>query len=261
MAAPKVGTDHPAFVRAEITLDVSKLADSVRKEWDSLRPDDVVYLVAVSPQTTSHLFANGLSKHTSSESSGLVTLRSAEIVQILDESSRPVRHMTNDQINGYTHRPHLRRLLVNIDSAEYKSDMERKTKGKSDVYDAINVIVRRKGRENNFKRILESIRSLALSDVPAPSWLQEVFLGYGDPAGATYQRLPNRIRAMDFRDTFLDWSHLLESLPTKVRIPTFFFHVCAHTWCRRLNPSNLMLGALNHRISWRQVLSPNRLLQ
>ena len=221
MAAPKVGTDQPAFVRAEITLDVSKLADSVRREWDSLRPDDVLYLIAISPQNSSQLMTNGHSKNTS-HASGLASLRSAEVVQVLDENSRPIRTAMNGEIDGYTHRPRLRRLLVNIDAAEYKSDTERKAKGKPDVYDALNAIVRRKGRENNFKRILESIRSLALSDVPAPGWLQEVFLGYGDPAGATYQRLPNRIKAVDYRDTFLDWSHLVESLPNKVCIYTFF---------------------------------------
>jgi len=65
----------------------------------------------------------------------------------------------------------------------YKEDMERVARGKPDIYESMNVIVRRRGRENNFKPILESIRSLTLSDVPLASWLHEVFLGYGDPAG------------------------------------------------------------------------------
>lgn len=44
-----------------------------------------------------------------------------------------------------------------------------------------------------------------------PTWLQEVFLGYGDPAGAT--NLPNSPKSVDYRDTFLDWQHLMESFP------------------------------------------------
>lgn len=47
-----------------------------------------------------------------------------------------------------------------------------------------------------------------------PAWLQEVFLGYGDPAGAT--NLPNCPKEVDFRDTFLDWEHLLEVFPDLV---------------------------------------------
>jgi intron-binding protein aquarius len=64
--------------------------------------------------------------------------------------------------------------------------------------------------------VLESIQELTQSDVPMPTWLQEVFLGYGDPAGAT--NLPNAPKKVDFRDTFLNWQHLLESFPDKVCI-------------------------------------------
>lgn len=118
-------------------------------------------------------------------------------------------------MNGGGRQPRLRRLIVNLDAVEYKLDLERKIKDKLDVYDTINVIVRRKGRENNFKKILETIQNLALSDVLVPAWLQEVFLGYGDPNGASYTRLENSLKAVDFRDTFLDWQHLTESFPGK----------------------------------------------
>jgi intron-binding protein aquarius len=47
-----------------------------------------------------------------------------------------------------------------------------------------------------------------------PTWLQEVFLGYGDPAGAT--NLPNTPQMVDYRDTFLHWQHVLESFPDTV---------------------------------------------
>lgn len=66
--------------------------------------------------------------------------------------------------------------------------------------------------------MLDSIRNLVLSDLPLPSWLHEVFLGYGDPAGAHYKNLPNRIQKLDYRDTFLDWQHLV-SLPGKIVDP------------------------------------------
>jgi len=49
--------------------------------------------------------------------------------------------------------------------------------------------------------------------------LQEVFLGYGDPTSASYTRLGNRLKAVDFRDTFLDWQHLIDSFPGKVTSP------------------------------------------
>ena len=218
-AAPaKVGHDEPAYVRAEIILNVSKLADNVRYDWDSLRQGDIIYLLTVESMEDSRKLTNGHSKQSAQEASGLIALRTAEVLQLLDENGRSIREPRPDQMNGYGSRPRIRRLVVNIDPSAFKEDSELKEKGRPDVYESLNVIVRRNQRENNFKRILETIQSLALSDVPVPSWLQEVFLGYGDPASATYARLPNKLKAIDFRDTFVDWNHLVDSFPGKVCI-------------------------------------------
>ena len=216
-APPKVGSDQPAYVRAEVALDVSSLADHIRREWDTLRPNDVVYLLAVRPQDDTLPVVNGHSRLRDSNMSGLLYLRTADVVQVLDESGRVIRDVLTEQTNGHAYKPRLRRLVVNIDVSAYKFDEGRKISGDPDVYEAMNVIVRRKGRENNFKSILESIKSLASSEVALPVWLQDVFLGYGDPASATYTRLSNRLKSVDFRDTFLSWQHLIESLPGKVR--------------------------------------------
>ncbi|MCJ1466739.1 hypothetical protein MMC07_005359 [Pseudocyphellaria aurata] len=218
VAPPKVGHDQPAFVHAEIALDVSRLAESVRREWESLRPEDVVYLLAVHP-TDHPQNANGDVMHVGEYASGLRLLRTAEIVQLLDENGRMIREQQTVQTNGYVGWPRLRKLLVKFDAVAYKSDCAAKNSGKPDVYESINIIMRRKGRENNFKRILETMQSLALADVPLPSWLREVFLGYGDPASASYTRLESRIKTVDYRDTFLNWEHLVESLPGKTIEP------------------------------------------
>ncbi|KAL8835547.1 MAG: hypothetical protein Q9170_003280 [Blastenia crenularia] len=218
-APPKVGRDTPAFVRAELGLDVSKLAESVRREWESLRQDDVIYLLAVDGPDTSRNLTNGHAAHATSRDSGIRFLRAAEVEQVLDDDGRIVRDVPDNTVNGYIKRPRLRRLLVKLDAAAYKSDVARKSEGQPNVYESINLIVRRKGRENNFKKILETMKSLALSDIPVPEWLQEVFLGYGDPTSAGYTKLPNRMDELDFRDTFLDWQHLTESLPDRLVEP------------------------------------------
>lgn len=210
---PLVGGDVPSAVRAEISLDTNRLADNVRREWESLRPDDVVFLVAVEAVDDSKAITNGGSSQAASQRLGLRYVRAAEITQLLDEQGRSLREH-NEQTNGHR-RATVQRLQIKLDAAAYKEDMDKVAKGMPDIYDSINVIIRRRGRENNFKSILESIQSLTMADVPLASWLHEVFLGYGDPAGATYTHLPNRIKKLDFRDTFLDWQHLVESLPGK----------------------------------------------
>jgi len=215
VAPPKVGTEEPNYVRAEIILNTNSLADSVRREWESLRQGDVVYLLAVHPTDDRRSIMNGHTHLAKPAHPSLRVLRTAEIVQLLDDRGRSLREVPLDVTNGYGGRQRLRRMIVNLDSAEYKIDSDRKATGISDVYESINFVVRRKGRENNFSRILKTIQGLALSDVPIPAWLHDVFLGFGDPASATYTRLTNRLRAVDFRDTFLNWEHLIESFPGK----------------------------------------------
>ncbi|KAL1311234.1 hypothetical protein AAFC00_001424 [Neodothiora populina] len=217
-ALPRVGEQHPAKVDAEIILDVNRLTPNIRREWETLRPHDIVYLVAVEANDTTPT-SNGHSEPTSSSRQGVKHIRCAEVIQVLDDNGKMLREQKQDRSNAYERRVSQRRLLLRLDPIAFQADKERTRAGKPDIYDSINLIIRRKGRENNFKSILESIRHLALSDVPAPAWLREVFLGYSDPAAASYQRLPNRLTSIDYRDTFLDWQHLIESLPGKTVEP------------------------------------------
>ncbi|KAK1595240.1 intron-binding protein aquarius [Colletotrichum navitas] len=211
VAPPRVGDDKPSLVRAEISIDVRRLNDGIRREWDSLRPDDVVFLLAIQAPAVNSI-TNGDGAHSEAEKLGIVSIRSAEIIQITDEKGKVVR-------DGSGHYDSRRRFQLRLDPRTYVADVERSPSTPPEAYEQINVVMRRSGRENNFKPVLESIRSLSLSEVPIASWFHEVFLGYGDPAGATYKQLSNRIKSIDYRDTFLDWQHLTGSLPGKVVEP------------------------------------------
>ncbi|KAG6193977.1 hypothetical protein E4U27_000060 [Claviceps purpurea] len=208
---PLIGEELPAMVKAEISFDVRRLSPNIRREWDSLRPDDVVFLLTVQPPPPQSS-ADGGEFQSEYEKLGLVRLRSAEVIQITDEKGRRVR-------DGAAHLDNKRRLHVKLDPYMYSRDTERTSANNPEVYGQMNLLMRRGRRENNFKPVLESIRTLVLSEMPLPSWLHEVFLGYGDPAGASYQNLPTRIKKLDYRDTFLDWQHLIESLPGKTVEP------------------------------------------
>jgi intron-binding protein aquarius len=211
--APRVGEEVPAEVRAEIILDVSRLPDHVRKEWEALRPDDVVFLLGVQHEENKRTITNGGSDGDEATAPPFQHMRAAEVIQVMDDNGKPLRFQAQE--NGYQRRPKQRRILVKLDTSAYQEDVANVRKGQKDVLENINVIVRRRSRENNFKPMLDSIRRLATSNVELPAWLQDVFLGLGDPAGATYKRLPNALKRVDFRDTFLNWEHLVESLPGK----------------------------------------------
>lgn len=216
VGTPKVGSSKPSFVRAEVILDVSRLSDKIRKDWDSLRPRDTVFLLSVKAPETSRQLSNGHYEGGTELSEAFTVLRTAEVVQALDENSRPLRDV---QTNGYTSKPRKRRLLLDLDPRAYHSDKESIAKGKVDIYASINVIVRRQGRENNFKPVLETIQRLVSSNTSLPSWLQEVYLGYGDPSSASFTSLANRLETVDYLDTFLDWQHLTLSFPDKTVEP------------------------------------------
>ncbi|KAF2115980.1 hypothetical protein BDV96DRAFT_520392 [Lophiotrema nucula] len=213
VAPSRVGEEQPAHVRVEVILDVSRLQYNVRREWEQLRSDDVVFLLSIEgPEDVPMKNGHHGEQHTG-EQLGLQTLRCAEVVQVLDDNGKPIREHAHT--DGYAPRVRQRRLILHLDAKQYKEDMDRAAQGRPNIYEHINMIVRRRGRENNFHPILQSIRRLTLSDIPAPSWLQEVFLGYGDPASASYSRLSSRLHSIDFRDTFLDWNHLIASFPGK----------------------------------------------
>jgi intron-binding protein aquarius len=213
VAHPKVGSTHPSSVRAEVILDVSRLTESMRLEWERLRPSDVVFLLAIKPAPSAQNGAvNGTGPSSASEEQGIKTVRTAEVVQVLDENGKPLR---DTNLNGYGPRPRRRHLLIDIDPVAFQADKDRLSRGKSDVYASINVVARRQGRENNFKPILETVQQLVSSSTALPSWLEEVYLGYGDPKSASYQELATKIESVDFLDTFLDWTHLTESFPAQ----------------------------------------------
>ena len=207
-----VGDNKPSAVKAEVAIDLRKLPDGARREWESLRPDDSVFLIAVDA-AQSKAVSNGGGPLTEAHKLGILFVRTAEVLQVLDDQGRPIRDHQS-YFDGHR-RSSSRKIQLKLDASTYKED----TEGQQNIYESVNLVMRRSGRENNFKPVLESIRSLSLSDVPLASWLHEVFLGYGDPAGATYKHLPNRIKGIDYRDTFLDWQHLIESFPGKIIEP------------------------------------------
>ncbi|KAM0666348.1 hypothetical protein ACQRIU_004203 [Beauveria bassiana] len=205
-----IGDSKPSMVKAEVSFDVRKLGDHVRKEWDSLRPDDVVFLLSVEPPADDAI-TNGFSP-SELERIGVSSVRAAEVIRVTDDKGRHGKEPRS--------RDGKRRIELKLDSQTYAKDAALAAAGKRDVYGSVNLLLRRARRENNFKPVLESIRDLVLSDAPLPSWLHEVFLGYGDPAGASYKNLPNRIKTVDYNDTFLEWQHLIESLPGKTLEPS-----------------------------------------
>ncbi|KAI5293203.1 hypothetical protein KEM52_005749 [Ascosphaera acerosa] len=210
VASPNVGSALPAYVRLEVTINVSRLGDRVRQEWEGLRHGDTVFLLGVQAETPSTALLTG-----TQDKVGLVHVRTAEVVRMLDERGRPLREHEPGDSSAMHHRPHGRflRLLVDVDAVAYQADLARQRKGGIDVLERLNLVVRRKGRENNFRSILQSLQAAVATDTALPSWLHDTFMGFGDPRAAHHESLDSKLATVDFRDTFTSWQHLLDSFP------------------------------------------------
>ena len=185
---------------------------------------------------------------------GLKYVRGCEVSELLDDEGRPVDDFfsakqpvreAKELPNGQTvhvEKPrltgHHRTIRVQVDPNQYQLDQDRLSRNEQeDVYTTFNLLMRRNPRENNFKAVLDTIRDLMQSDLIVPQWLGDVLLGYGDRDSAHYLKMPNPVRTIDFRDTFLDWNHLTASFPDKVclmiRRIRGFSRGLKIFWCRK----------------------------
>ncbi|KAL6757285.1 hypothetical protein V8C86DRAFT_1695364 [Haematococcus lacustris] len=219
---PAVGETKPAAVTANVVISTKTLRGDIRSEWDELRQHDVLFLMTLRPPSGAEAAAmyEGGRKPSAAEKHGLVYVRGCEIIELKDEGGRLMNDFTG-RVRRDEYKPPegtTRTLTVALDTAQYQLDMNHlgKTKGAEDPYSTFNIIMRRKPKENNFKAVLESIRDLMNEEVIIPPWLHDIFLGYGDPGAAQWRQLPQEqlLHTVDFKDTFLNAQHVLDSFPS-----------------------------------------------
>ena len=108
---PKVGEEKPAAVRAEISLDLNRVAHDMRKEWETLRPEDVVFLLGVkgADESDKMITNGGVDKLSLVEKYGIRCLRAAEVVSVMDSQGRQLGSGENRvRSSGGQCRVHLR---------------------------------------------------------------------------------------------------------------------------------------------------------
>eukprot|EP00937_MAST-01D_sp_MAST-1D-sp2_P006438 g6438.t1 len=247
---------------------------TLRREWDELREHDVVFLVALvppaGPDATGAMNGAAFSRASPAERvaqrqafpryAGVVAVRGAQIVELRDEAGTP---MNDAAALGATRRAGAaaeggsakaaatpgsgsrRTLVLKLDESQYARDLNSgvagqlyEGAGQHQAAGALNMIVRREGKENNFRAVLQTIRDLMNAveidaEAALPSWLHDVFLGYGDPGHASPSCLTQpegkgdagrgNVAAVadpaemanerDYADTFVDAEHLRQSFP------------------------------------------------
>eukprot|EP00397_Hematodinium_sp_SG-2012_P003433 GEMP01003441.1.p1 GENE.GEMP01003441.1~~GEMP01003441.1.p1 ORF type:complete len:1407 (+),score=338.32 GEMP01003441.1:43-4263(+) len=212
---PFVGEVIPSEVRGEVSFSLNGIGPVARAEWDAMREHDIIFLVSLQPPETP--FRGNLEELEIEhwrEAFGIKYVRGAEVLELVDEDGN-ILSETNPR-DKKTPVGDQRTLRVSLDAAQYQLDLESVAAGSTigEVYETFNLMMRRRPAENNFKAVLATIRDLMdSSDVVIPDWLHDLFLGFGDPGAARYWKMPDQLKEIDFRDTFIDRDHVLESFP------------------------------------------------
>eukprot|EP00986_Skeletonema_menzelii_P007309 scaffold2849_cov150-Skeletonema_menzelii.AAC.6 len=233
---PRLGQRFPSNVIAELVLDLYHCATSLVSEWDEVREFDNLFLVAVDATKMSASQSEDRKIPDEEDFSfparfGVQAVRGVTVLEVRDEAGVVLSDPALAYEEGGKPQPKGKRrfLRVALDPAQYAADATGSCG--TDVYDTFNIVVRRHGKENNFKAVLETIRGLMRGGAHSmyrslPSWLMPVLLGYGsDPSAASFLSpqmksfasktagvtSPNA--ALDFGDTFLDDQHLRGSFP------------------------------------------------
>ena len=203
--APIIGKKRPAKVLASISYTLQHHSADARKEWDAeLKKSDPIMLIGIfEPKIDQNDQKNYRKKY------GIKYVRGGEVHALFGEGSGAQNMESNTSQRDLKHS---RRMTISLDTNQYYHD---KVNHRLDnVTETINVIIRRKPNENNFKSVLSTIQQLIQEqDVVIPSWLKSTFLGYGDPASAHYKTLMTTSTELNIRDTFISEQHARDSFP------------------------------------------------
>ncbi|KAG6583101.1 Intron-binding protein aquarius [Phytophthora cinnamomi] len=209
---PALGQIAPASVIAHAELELSGRHD--RKHFDRYQTKEVVFLVTVRATADEGAEMMGFKKEARDmgsfpENYGVQYVRAAEIIEVFDAAGNAI----NDE--NPVGKGSKRVFKLALDGVQYKKDLE---DGHLESYEQVNVLVRRKPRENNFKAILDTVAGAwhdANKEELLPAWLHDLFLGYGDPAAALYKSI-YKARAekqvvVSMGELLLDGEHAMEA--------------------------------------------------
>ena len=262
VSPPELGKTMPAEVIAEVTIDLKHCGDHIRKEWDDVGEFDNLFLLSIdatrmsgepAPMMESNQGFSGKRRDakerrvpdeedvTFPRRFGVTAVRGCMVLEVRDQKGTVLTDPSlawqqspkdkGDREGATTGPKGTKRILrVALDAAQYALDATgRGSPAGTGVYETLNLLVRRHGRENNFRSVLETIRSMLEGTGSVhrsiPRWLQPTLLGVGDPSAASFESRNMREFArktagvtspdapLDYGDTFLDANHLLESFP------------------------------------------------
>ena len=144
--SPLIGQEYPRKVIGEILYDLNGVQPEIRNEWEKFKKFDMIFLIYLNKDLNN------------------IIIRGAEVDSLYDENNKNILLNNNNEINNEENLENnnniiggfKRRMMVNLDPVQYTQDL------KNGFISNLNfhIIIKRKSKENNFKSILSSIKSL-----------------------------------------------------------------------------------------------------
>lgn len=187
---PKFGERSPSSVEATVSFSLSKLSTFLKREWNSLRCNEVLFLMQVSA--------------TEDRTCNVDLLRTCRLCCYLGSDGQPLPFERSEKEPQDTIT-----LRVSLNPVQHQGDLD------SGVQLAFNVLLKRDPRENNFVSLFDFVSGLLQepAKIPFPDWLLSTFLGQSDehalqdsiePADATV--LVNCVKdSSHFESVFPNW--------------------------------------------------------
>eukprot|EP01091_Cochliopodium_minus_P018586 TRINITY_DN7576_c0_g1_i1.p1 TRINITY_DN7576_c0_g1~~TRINITY_DN7576_c0_g1_i1.p1 ORF type:complete len:1581 (+),score=553.90 TRINITY_DN7576_c0_g1_i1:419-4744(+) len=225
VSQPKLGQEKPGSIVANIKFSLKNFSGKIRKEWDDLRLYDVLYLLSINEPPVNQKGLNYGEKY------GLQYARGCEVIEFRDERDRIIDNDAPDRLTNPI--GDIRTLKVKLDSSQYHIDDLKKLD--PSPYTTFNCLMKRKRKENNFKAVLQTMKTMInqVSDqtISIPDWFKDVFLGYGDPNNLKNE-LP-KDTFINFNDTFLSREHLVHCFPNiEIKEENSFPQTQHHTYIK-----------------------------
>lgn len=205
---PKLGESIPSKVRAKVVINMDYVKPDWRREWEQLKKHDTCFLVSFRKPNEKDDF--GWPEDTFPARNKIKYVRGCEIEGLLNSDGK----LVDENLEEPHFKDNLRTFLVYMDSNQYYMDQNKFSTSQSNVYEKFHLFIRRKPEQNNFKGVLETMRSLINTKSLVPDWLKNLIIGFGDPAEAHHTNLRGSAKnsyCLDYFDTFLDYQHLSDS--------------------------------------------------
>lgn len=231
---PKIGKKYSEEIIADIEYSLNGIQPHIRNEWDKIKKHDILFLITFQliksndselqekQREENKSLNNNENKQKKQKSKFNLDIvkhvRGCEVNFLYDTDNNEFSEMENVHMKkpvGLS-----RRVQVILDGIQYNQDLIASDNNIEEIYSSFHLLVRRKPKENNFRAILETIRDLMNETTVIPPWLENIFLGYGDPTTADYRKLNDfNLSKIDLYDTFLDDSHFKEAFLNNENIP------------------------------------------